>query len=78
MVCMTENKKLLQDIDKKSLSILLGTGIRDSRPHIKLDNIHSSWLRMNMMCKKGTRLTYVRVACGLMLNFCWPWQYDDR
>ena len=41
MVCMTENKKLLQDIDKKSLSILLGTDIRDRRPHIEIDNIHS-------------------------------------
>ena len=78
MVCMTENKKLLQDIKKKSLSILLGTDTRDSRPHIKMDNIHSFWLRMNRICKDGTRLTYVRVTFGLMLNFCWPWQYDDR
>jgi len=78
MVCMTESKKLLQDIDKKNLSILLGTGIGDSRPHIKMDNIHSFWLRMNMICKKGTRLTHIRVTCGLMLKFSWPWQYDDR
>jgi hypothetical protein len=78
MVCMTENKKLQQDIDKKSLSILLRTDIRDSRLHIKMDNIHSFWLRMNRICKKGTRLPCVKVTYGLMLNFCWPLQYDDR
>jgi hypothetical protein len=75
---MTENKKLLQDIEKKSLLILFGTYIRGSRPHIKMDNIHSFWIRMNRIRKDGTRLTYVKITYGLMLNFCWTWQYDDR